>query len=250
MEVLQSLGEFLRGIGRRFWLWAPALLLDPFDLYDRIIKPALPEEWRVTIPFPSEPALYVLVGLVVCAAVLTYHELRMHLPKHPSPDMKIKDAIDYVVNDSRADIPRRAPQILPNGRTEHYQGFEHSEACILLNEKANEGRLVIFGRIDMRPGSIGHVYELSKRPIPVDYWLRAQLDFHSVFYDTAVRPQTRPLDSDTIPMTKMPTFTDLHVCRRQLQTMWPRKRFWRKCLDKLKCRKRIEYPQRRSEGTS
>ncbi len=61
-----------------------------------------------------------------------------------SPNLRIKDAIDYIVNDSRADIPRRAPQILPDVSTEHCQGFEHSEARILLNEKANEGRLFIF----------------------------------------------------------------------------------------------------------
>lgn len=66
---------------RRAYFWAPPLLLDPFDLYDRIIKPALPEIVRVDISFPSGWGLIAFIGLLIWTALWTYYEAYSYTDK-------------------------------------------------------------------------------------------------------------------------------------------------------------------------
>ncbi len=75
MELAKSAGQFLFGILRRFWIWAPAFLLDPYDLWRQLIKPMLPEKYQVDLPWSTDWAPWVLMGLIVWAAIITYHEL-------------------------------------------------------------------------------------------------------------------------------------------------------------------------------
>lgn len=55
-----------------------ALLLDPFDIFNRFINPVLPDSIRRTIPLdlPSELFPWALNVLLLIAGLLTYHELR------------------------------------------------------------------------------------------------------------------------------------------------------------------------------
>jgi len=57
---------------RRFYYWAPAILLDPFDFYDRYLRPHVDRD----IDMPSEWFPVALGGGMIWAAFLTYHELR------------------------------------------------------------------------------------------------------------------------------------------------------------------------------
>lgn len=75
MDLGKSAGEFLYGILRRFWVWAPALVLNPYDLWRQLIKPMLPEKYQVDLPWSVDWAPWVLVALIAWAAILTYHEL-------------------------------------------------------------------------------------------------------------------------------------------------------------------------------
>ena len=69
MKLLESLGLFLRGIFKRIYWILPTLLLDPFDLLERL--------WGISYEVPQW-AIWTLfaIGWLI-ASLLTYHELRM-----------------------------------------------------------------------------------------------------------------------------------------------------------------------------
>jgi hypothetical protein len=148
-------------------------------------------------------------------------------------NMLIRDAVDYIVNESTANIDHQ-PMV---------EGHEHSEARILLSEQIVQGVLHVWGRRDTRPGSIGHVYESYKEPIPRGYWSNACLDYLSVFSCTANRPQTYVSDENT----SVPTYTDLHVNRKEVMMMWPPKSMWKSVLGRLRGVHRITYPKQWTE---
>lgn len=76
-QLIHSLGLFIRGILRRAYYWGFALLLDPFDIYNRFIKLYLPEKWQADMNLPNEWwGFGALIVLLFWSAVLTYHELR------------------------------------------------------------------------------------------------------------------------------------------------------------------------------
>ena len=76
MELWRSLYLFFWGIFKRFYYWIPALLLDPFDIYEPYIKSALPGKWQIDIVIPNPWAISAFLVLFLWAAILTYHELR------------------------------------------------------------------------------------------------------------------------------------------------------------------------------
>ena len=68
MEFTKSLGYFLFGIIKRFWLLLPTLLSDPFDIAER---------W-FNMQYVAPPYMFWLLLSLGClaAAIMTYHELR------------------------------------------------------------------------------------------------------------------------------------------------------------------------------
>jgi len=75
--VFRSVGVLLSGIIRRWFLWAPALLLDPFDLYDKYLKSKLPKQYQYDYDgFMTEYGLYIIIALIALAAFFTFQEVR------------------------------------------------------------------------------------------------------------------------------------------------------------------------------
>jgi hypothetical protein len=72
VELLASAPAFFWGVLRRFYYWAPAIFLDPFDFYERYLRPHVHRD----IDMPSEWFPVALGGGMIWAAFLTYHELR------------------------------------------------------------------------------------------------------------------------------------------------------------------------------
>ena len=75
MSLWESARDFVAGIIKRFYFWLPAVLLDPFDVYDRYLKPSVPNAYRFDFSPPVAVFLGALVGLLGLAAIFTYHDL-------------------------------------------------------------------------------------------------------------------------------------------------------------------------------
>lgn len=71
-EFSKSFADFGKGVLSRWYLWVFALVLDPFDIYNRF----KPDDWpRYGVSL--EAFLLVSAALVLWASFLTYHELRL-----------------------------------------------------------------------------------------------------------------------------------------------------------------------------
>ncbi len=84
MELTKSILLFGVGILKRFYYWVPALLLDPFDLYERYIYNWLPSDAPERIIIPVWASLLALILLVGWAALRTFHELRLKIIREVS----------------------------------------------------------------------------------------------------------------------------------------------------------------------
>ena len=80
MGQVASAFTLLVGIVKRFWIWAPSILLDPFDLYNKHFRHLLPEEYGQELNMPSEWFPFVLGVLIFWSAGLAYHEVRKRQP--------------------------------------------------------------------------------------------------------------------------------------------------------------------------
>jgi hypothetical protein len=111
-----------------------------------------------------------------------------------SPDMKVSDAIDYIVNDSVAVLRKPQSQkgtlgIYPPGTRIIVKGIEHQDARERLGTKLNTGELKSWGRRQINT-HIPNQFETSLREIPKDYWVDMALDFQSCLYYKDQLPQT------------------------------------------------------------
>ena len=70
-----SLRDFAGGVLRRWFLWVPTLLLDPFDFYERYLRAMLPPQYQVDLTLPVWAFPLVLCGGLVLASFATFHEL-------------------------------------------------------------------------------------------------------------------------------------------------------------------------------
>lgn len=76
MEFLRSVKQFWWGILSRFYFWAPAVLLDPWDTYNSYIRVSLFGPKAGEVNMPAEYFPYVLGLGLAWAGTLTYHEIR------------------------------------------------------------------------------------------------------------------------------------------------------------------------------
>lgn len=76
--VSSSAAILIKGIGRRWFVWAPALLL-VFDVYGRLIEPLLPSSWQGRITVGPAWGVAALAILLLAAIIWTYHESRTEL---------------------------------------------------------------------------------------------------------------------------------------------------------------------------
>jgi len=77
--ILLPLWDFIRGILNRYCLWVPPLLLDPFDIFERWIRPHLPDQAQRFIKdrldMVLDYGLWIFLALFGWAAFLTYREV-------------------------------------------------------------------------------------------------------------------------------------------------------------------------------
>jgi hypothetical protein len=147
---------------------------------------------------------------------------------------------DYIVNDSVAELRHPAPpQIMEfgpmKGKIAVEAGVEHQDARAKVNEALISGELRIWGLRKINT-HIPNQFELSRREIQKDDWDNMQLDFMSCMYDTTNHPQTMIIPGKP----ELDHWTGLRVSSVQVKRKWPPKSSWRRWLDRLAKRPRIE----------
>lgn len=169
----------------------------------------------------------LLIGTIIVPELWRYY-VEQIAPFDPvEPDAPIHEAIDYIVNDSRAPLsPSR--RRLSDGQVVEHVGAEHLDAIRLLNEAANGGLIKLWGRrqqLGRGPGSSD--YEQLQRPIETAYWARAKFNWYLV------------LDENGWPQTELPAgnprndplYRSLRINMRQVRRVWRRKKILTRILD-------------------
>jgi hypothetical protein len=193
----------------------------------------------------AHPTLLALfVGLVIGTIIIPegWRVLKSHIvPDALTPNMKISEAIDYIVNDSIAKLEQSSPpKVFDFGpakeRVVTEMGKEHQDARTKLNAELISGELKSWGLRQIKT-HIPNQFEHSLREIPREYWDDMQLDFQSCLYYSKSLPQTM----------KIPGRSDNHnwwqiqVSKKQIQKMWPPKSLLSRLYAKITKQPRISY---------
>lgn len=181
------------------------------------------------------------IGAFAVAVFLIFDFVRMfrkrgtRRKRRDVEDIKISTAIDYIVNDSIANLEKPSrPEALgrhPAGTTVTVRGVEHQDARRQLSKKINCGELKSLGlrQIDTH---IPNHFEHSLREIPASYWNEMELDFQSCLYYKGPYSQTMKIPG------KPETFhwADIHVPKAKVEELWPEKsiisRIWARIMRK------------------
>lgn len=76
---------------RRLWSLIPGAALGLIGIYDTFIKPLLPSDWpRLSLAVSLPVILGVLFAGLACAALLTYHELRITRSATTDPVIRVE----------------------------------------------------------------------------------------------------------------------------------------------------------------
>ena len=206
------------------------------------LRPGSPELLGVT---EREISLYVFAIVIfvrlLMAPYWAYREVVAKLPADAgvSGNWEINMALDYVVNDSTAELKQPdPPQVMDfgpmKGKVAVQMGVQHGDARSKINEALISGELRIWGFRQIKT-HIPNQFELSRREIPKEYWNDMQLDFSSCLYYTKNYPQTMKIPG----RPEVEHWTDLRVSRAQVERKWPPKPSWRRYRDRLVGKERI-----------
>jgi hypothetical protein len=227
------------------WTALSAVLVWAFDHFawdwlTHILETWFGAKWTDLIARTSS---FVLPLLIAAGLLWVVYRIAKEPPAatKPQPDMKISDAIDYIVNDSRAILsnpkklpPSPWPSFLPPpapGSTLTHSGVEHQDARKQLNAKLISGELHSWGLRQIAT-HIPNQFEHSIREIPKEYWDDMQLDFQSCLYYKGPYSQTMKIPG----RTERHNWADIQVSRGQVEMFWPKKsasaRLWSKILRK------------------
>jgi hypothetical protein len=189
-------------------------------------------------------ALYVL-GIVIVIRLLmapywAYEELALKVPLDAdvSGDWKISESLDYIVNDSVAELRQPGPNIMEfgpeGGRRLIESGVQYEDARAKMNESLISGELQICGLRQIRT-HIPNQFELTYREIPKNYCNDMQLNFSTSLDHTVRQSQTTKIPGKS----ELDHWTGLHVSKAQIKRKWSPKPLWRRCLERLARKPRI-----------
>ena len=197
------------GIIKRFYLWAPAVVLDPFDLYEKLVKPVLPEGLRFDLPWSPDWAPLVLIGLIAWAALLTFHEHRLR--PIIRPNWREEDVVTYLLGKSKFMRGRRAEDGLID------------EIELALRDAARRGAIHSWGR-PLTEGSAS--VSRTERPIPEENW---DADDFNIF-DGVGTDGNKPLRR-RINIYGTNKYRDVKFNKKEIVKEWPRAIWFSRILD-------------------
>ena len=213
MELLRSTSLLVRGVIKRFYLWAPVVVLDPFDLYDKLIKPLLPEGWKFDLPWSPDWAPLVLIALIVWAALLTFHELRLRPTIRPTiwPNWREEDVVTYLLGKSKFMRGRLAEDGLID------------EIELALRDMARRGAIHSWGRPWREDGAS---VSRTEKPIPEENW---DTDHFNIFDGVGTDGNKSLRRRINIYGTK--NYGNVKFNKNEIVKEWPRAMWFSRLLD-------------------
>jgi len=201
---------------------------------------SLEAKWHIKeaqlIASVSSYVIPILIVIFCLAAIywLLHQDISARKTGQTQPDMRISDALDYIVNDSRENLKQPPKPYVEEfgpakGRLVTHFGIEHEDARTKVSGKLNSGELSVWGRRQISC-HIANQFELSLRPIPADYWDSYQLDPLSCLHHTEQQPQTVNLPGKPDILH----WTGLMLSKQQVGQLWPRQSYWRRLFKRIK----------------
>ncbi len=174
-------------------------------------------------------------------AVLFYPSLKRLLGIHRDlrPDTPIHEVIDYIVNDSRANL-RDQPVGYDDDLVSklNWHGEQHNDAIEQVRQKLVLGELTAWGRIQIGEPSAMR-FDDALQEIPATYWQSA--NFSSLFcFHASDSPQTFWIDGDR----NGGTYKSVTLSELQIVKVWPKKSLFRRLVGKITRRARLTYWQK------
>jgi len=205
-----------------------SVVLDPFDLYDKLIKPLLPEGWEFDLPWSPDWAPLVLIALIVYAAFLTFHELRLR--PTIQPNCRDEDVVTYLLGKSKLMRRRCADDSLID------------EIELALRDMARRGAIHSWGRPWREDGAS---VSRTERPIPEENW---DTDHFNVF-DGVGTDGNKPLRR-RINIYGTINYRDVRFNKNEIVKAWPRAMWFSRVLDmRRRARIRLTKGERVKDGT-
>jgi hypothetical protein len=175
-------------------------------------------------------------------AVIRRRRQRLSPPDVVEPNITVTGAIDYIVNNSRADLNKPPPPKVDGygpGTVLYVSGVEHQDARRQLNSRLISGEIRSWGLRQLKT-HLPNQFELSHREIPKEYWDDMQLDFQSCLYYKGPYPQTTkiPGRSETYH------WADIRLSKVELRQFWKPKAAWTRYYAKILRRPRIAPAKR------
>jgi hypothetical protein len=191
----------------------------------------------------AHPTLFALVIAFVFGTVIApeaFQLLKPHIfPKSPKPDMKINDAIDYIVNDSSSQLKQPSPPRSEEGRRLIETGVQHSDALRLISEKLANGEFHAWGLREIT-SRIPNQFETPRKPIPTNYWDVMALHPMTCFHDTERAAQTIKSPG---PIGHL-SYAGLMLCRDEVIRSFRKKNIARRAWAIVRKQPRIVYNRR------
>jgi len=186
---------------------------------------------------------FFLLAMLVMASIF-YSRVEWFRNLRPMPNMPLKDALDYIVNDSTAMLKQSAPpQLMEYGPMKGHiateKGVEHMDALRQLTERVISGDIILWGYREREQMMTLPQFEDTIREIPTLYFDRARIEPVVAWHYSKNSP-------DAVPNREIETFSyrysGLMTFREGVQRVWPPKnityRFWER---RIKRKPRITY---------
>lgn len=163
---------------------------------------------------------WFLIGVLalLCAQFSTLYSLQSELDKEreshlkPIPTMSLLEVVQRVIG--RKNIFGK----------ENKKSMEVLKALCDITEMAKIGSIVVFGRKDWRTVRPSEIFLATRSEIPKSYWDDHCLEY--MYFANDARGQTAHKG-----LIERDEYLDIWFDRRQIDVLWPRKRWWGRRLE-------------------
>lgn len=206
MPWIKSGKLFLRGLIKRFYIWAGALFLDPAGIL-QAGWPVYAEYTVVSTPW----AWIILIGLLFWCAFLTYHEVRVQATAGVfKADLSPKDLVRYL-----------------RFQAEFGRDFRDPDAWFMamsrvVRDELGRGNI----RAEGRQPSIGsgNVSRYPPEIIKRDFWWKGDVNWTLVWNADYVGP----VDAFGVNSCR---YLEISFCREEVEAVWPRRSIMSRVVD-------------------